>query len=380
MKSKKNDARVVFLVGTRWFGVLGPCKLLINDLIESGYKIYVFGQKDKHYQQFDAGQATLVKIRVRRSYFSFISDFLDIMKLTYFIASKKPKFVHSFNPKPSLLCYFSLLFLRTPYYFMGVTGLGNTFIKAKALEVFIRKVMKIAIKRARFVFFQNEDDVNLFVNELGLERSKALKFTSPGVDIYRFKMRSHYGIEGRLKVLLVARLLWQKGVGDFVNTYKKLIELGLDKYYRFTLVGELDSDHPDRLGVEDINEIVALGVEWIPWTDSIEVIYSSNNLLLFMSMREGGPRAILEASSTGMPTIGSDCIGVKELIVDGETGFTISCGAIDEIIKKLECYRINPSLIEVHGRCARKSIAEEFSLENATRAQLEMYRRGNKGA
>ena len=104
MKNSKKKNKVAFLVGTQWFGVLGPCKFLINELVERGYKVYVFGRKDEHYQQFNLGQATMVKLKVKRNYFSFFSDFMDMVKLYSFIRSKSPEFVHSFNPKPSLLC------------------------------------------------------------------------------------------------------------------------------------------------------------------------------------------------------------------------------------------------------------------------------------
>lgn len=373
MKNIEKNEKAAFLVGTRWFGVLGPCKMLINELVERGYKVYVFGREDEHYHQFDTGRATLVKLNVKRSYFSFFSDFLDMVKLLTFMLTKSPEYVHSFNPKPSLLCYFPLLFARAPKFFIGVTGLGNTFIKAKRLEGGIRVVMRMALRRASFVFFQNDDDVNLFVNELGVEHAKVLKFTSPGVDIHRFKMRESYAVGEKLRVLLVARLLWQKGVDDFMNAYKKLRDTGLDKYYSFTLVGERDNEHPDKLMDNDVREIVGLGIEWVPWTDSIETFYAANDVLLFMSKREGGPRAILEASSTGMPTVGSNCIGVRELIVNGVTGFRVESGAIDDIVERLEYYRANPDIIKEHGMSARKLIAEEYSLEKATKAQLRMY-------
>ncbi|MCP4463772.1 MAG: glycosyltransferase family 4 protein, partial [Planctomycetaceae bacterium] len=215
MRHPGHNKRSAFLVGTRWFGVLGPCKLLINELTDRGYQVYVFGREDSHYHQFDMGKAVLVKLKVKRSYFSFFSDFTDIVKILYYAISKSPAFVHSFNPKPSLLCFFSLLLVRRPRFFIGVTGLGNTFIKAKRLEKPIRRVMKLALSRASFVFFQNDDDVRLFVNELGADPSKVLKFTSPGVDVERFRLRQSFETGSVIKVLLVARLLWQKGVGDF---------------------------------------------------------------------------------------------------------------------------------------------------------------------
>tara|TARA_B110000238_G_C15709058_1_gene261733 strand:+ start:161 stop:421 length:261 start_codon:yes stop_codon:yes gene_type:complete len=85
--------------------------------------------------------------------------------------------------------------------------------------------------------------------------------------------------------------------------------------------------------------ILDLGISWIEWTDEIEKVYQQNNILLFMSKREGGSRAIIEASCTDLPTIGSDCTGVKELIIDVETGFLVQSGDIESIVEKLEVYR-----------------------------------------
>ncbi len=368
-----NNPRSIFLVGTRWFGVLGPCKLLIRELVRQGFDVYVFGQKDLHYQQFDSFQVRLVELNVRRSYYSFLFDILDIVKLRYYLGKARPLAVHSFNPKPSLLCYFSLIGRRGTRFFIGVTGLGNTFIKAKRLEPFIARIIGKAANRADHVFFQNPDDRDLFVNKLKTDLDKTRLFRSPGVDTDRFRMKAKFSTGGKLKVLLVARLIWQKGVDDFFAAYSKVLERGLTDYYDFSLVGEIDEQHPDKLMQSDVDAIADSGINWIPWSDRVEEIIAQNDLLLFMSKREGGPRAILEAAAVGLPTIGSNCIGVRELILDSETGFVVNSGDIDAILEKLEMYRNNRDMLAQHGRNARSQIAEIFSLENATRAQLEMY-------
>jgi len=365
----------VFLVGTRWFGVLGPCALLIDNLIERGYKVFIFGQKDERYQQFKCGHVELVELNVKRNYYSFLLDIDDILLLRKYVKKYQPEFIHSFNPKPSLLCYFSLLFNNKSKFLIGVTGLGNTFIKANiALRLIIQGVLKRAAKKAMFIFFQNPDDRALFIKQLSVDQNKTKLFRSPGVDVHRFSFSSNTLESGKkIKVLLVARLLWQKGIDDFVDTYKKLEALGLNDHYEFLLVGEQDEQHPDKLVQSDIVEIQRLGIKWLEWTDEIEEIYRENNILLFMSKREGGPRAILEASSIGLPTIGSNCTGVKELVIDNVTGFLVESGDVDSIVSRLEQYRQNPELITLHGEKARNLIGEKYSLENATKAQLEMY-------
>lgn len=363
----------IFLVGTRWFGVLGPCKLLIEELRKRGHDVYIFGQKDKHYAQFDTEKVNLIKLNVRRSYYSLFLDWMDIIKLCFYIKKLKPVSIHSFNPKPSLLCYFSILLTKKRNFFIGVTGLGNTFIKAKRLEPYIAYLMGLAAKKANYIFFQNVDDRSLFINKLNVDKEKTKIFRSPGVDTLRFKLKTKYEFKHKIRVLLVARLLWQKGVGDFVETFKSLKQRNLEKFYEFTLVGEIDAQHPDRLNSSDVKNITNLGINWVKWTDKIEEIYKENDILLFMSKREGGPRAILESSAIGLPTIGSNCIGVRELIQDGITGFIVETANIDGIIEKLEYYRNDKDQIIKHGQSARINIAEELSLINATKAQLEMY-------
>lgn len=354
--------------------MLGPCKLLISKLLANGYTVYVFGQKDSHYQKYYTGNVKLIKLNCKRKYFSPISDFCDILKIIYHIIRIKPTYVHTFNPKPSLLGYLSVLFFPQTIFLIGVTGLGNTFIKAKFLLRPIKWFMSNAISRAKYVFFQNNDDYDLFITELGLSREKAMIFYSPGVDLEPYShIRSEVSESQPLRVLLVARLIWQKGIDDFLEVCEEIKRLKADEIFAFTLIGERDYEHPDRLKDEDIVRLKASGICWIEWTDNIETQYYSNDVLLFMSRREGGPRAVLEASAAYMPTIGADVTGVNQLILDGHTGFLVEPHDVKSIIEKLQYYESNRKELIKHGVNARVEIAEKLSLENATAEQLKMY-------
>ena len=361
----------VFLVGTRWFGILGPCKLLIERLKDEGYEVYVVGASDDRYRQFPSHNVKLIEASFKRSYFSPFSDLADLLKLSLLVLKVKPTFIHSFNPKPS---FFAAILSRISKatFFVGVTGLGNTFIKGGVKSFILEHIMKIVYANARYVFFQNDDDVNFFKKNIIKDSSKILKFTSPGVDVDRFKIHQEK-MANKLKIITVARLLWQKGIDDFIATVKHIKALGLEDKFEFTIVGSQDHDHPDRLSEVDIKDFLASGITWVDWTANIEALYQSHHVLLFMSHREGGPRAILEASATGLPTIGANSIGVKELIKDGDTGFLVELHDIPAIIEKLNIYYSNQQLRLKHGLNARHMIAEPLSLQNATDAQFHMY-------
>jgi len=360
----------VYLVGTRWFGILGPCQLLINELAKRNCNIFVIGAKDAKYKQFETSNCTLVDVNFKRSYFSLWSDLRDLFKIIKLAKIYPPSYIHSFNPKPS---FFALLLnkLFKCKLFIGVTGLGNTFIKKNITTSIFRKLISYTYNSADYLFFQNNDDVSFF-KKIIKDHSKIKMFISPGVDIERFKYTER-SIRSTLKVIFVGRLLWQKGVDDYIDAANKYLSTYPLSNIEFSLIGPADHEHPDRLREEDIKKLKKSKIRWIEWVDKIENEYYSHDVLIFMSHREGGPRAILEASSTGMPTIGANSIGVKELVIDGETGFLIDLHNIDAIVDKIHYYYLNREKIIIHGRNARRFIAEPLSLENATEAQLKMY-------
>ena len=363
--------KCVFLIGTRWFGILGPCKLLIERLLGKGYEVYVIGARDEHYGQFANHNVKLIEVNFKRSYFSPFSDLADLLKLGLLVLKVKPKFIHSFNPKPSIFAAI-LSKLSNATFFVGVTGLGNTFIKGGIKSLALARIMRILYSDARYVFFQNDDDVEFFQKTIIKDSSKILKFTSPGVDVDRFSVHQAE-MGGKLKVITVARLLWQKGIDDFVATVKEIRAQGLEDKFEFTIVGPQDNDHPDRLREADIKDFLSLGVSWTDWTANVESFYRSHHVLLFMSHREGAPRAILEASATGLPTVGANTVGVRELVRDCDTGFLVALHDVKAIVEKLLVYANDDELRVKHGLSARRNIAEPLSLKNATDAQYEMY-------
>lgn len=365
--------KAVFLIGTRWFGVLGPCRMIIDQLIEKGYTVYVIGQKDEHYKQFMRNDVELIEVAFSRKYFSPISDLKDLYKLARLALKVKPEIVHSFNPKPSFFSYFISLIAGTKF-FVGVTGLGNTFINDTWVTKTVRSIMPLFYNRANCVFFQNDDDLDYFKRNILSPKVKTKKFTSPGVDIDRFQLKEESVNQSEpLRVLLVARLLWQKGVDDFIEAAKYLHQTGDNSRFKFTLVGPRDEQHPDRLEDKDFELFHKYDIEWLEWTSSIEDVYKENDVLLFMSHREGGPRAILEASASGLPTVGANATGVRTLISHEETGYIVEQHDIEAIVRHLKEYDEDRSLLRQHGVNARKVIAERFSLEKASKAQLEMY-------
>jgi len=374
----EKNKKTAFLIGTRWFGVLGPCQYIIRALNSEGFTVFVFGQKDSHYGRYYEGQCELIELRMRRKYFAPISDILDVAKIMWYLFKYRPAVVHSFNPKPALLSFSSVRFFSQTKFFIGVTGLGNTFIRAPKLEGLITTLLKQACDRASFVFFQNNDDIESFVSRSIVPRDKALLFIGPGVDLDTFFPKGNHSESPIYRVGCVARLIWQKGIKEFVETAEQFQLKYPNVKVEFRLFGEIDRDHPDRIDSSYIeNAVKEKYISHVPWTEDIAGELRDLDVFILHSYREGAPRAILEASAVELPTIGSDAIGVRELVIDGETGFLTELNDVDAIVDALYTLFENPGLRREMGRKARKEIGEKFSLKNASIAQLQMYKNTN---
>lgn len=372
-----------FLIGTRWFGVLGPCGLMIDALVAQGYEVFVFGQKDDHYHRYDNGKARLIEINMARSYFAFGRDFIDVIRLLYYVLRYRPEGVHSFNPKPALLSWAAVMLRPKTKFFIGVTGLGNTFIRAKKLESAIVWLLTRACKRASFVFFQNRDDIALFKDRKIVAPEKAKIFIGPGVDLRLFRPDEaavsapvDMDTTSDIVVTCTARLIWQKGIREYVEAAKIVKDhYAGQRSVTFRLLGEVDVQHPDCVDSDYIAKADADGfIEHLSWTDDIVSELQKTDVFVLHSYREGAPRAILEAASLCIPTVGADAIGVRELIEDGVTGYLTPLKEVQPIADAVIALIDDPVKRREMGRAARRLIAEPYSLTNSSDAQMGMYR------
>lgn len=365
-----------FLIGTRWFGVLGPTQLMIDALVEQGYRVYVFGQKDDHYARYYDDNCTLIEINMARSYSAFWRDFKDIVRLAYYVRKYKPEGIHSFNPKPALLSWVASTVSPKTKFFIGVTGLGNTFIRAKSMEPLITRALRAACNRASYVFFQNNDDVELFTEKNIVKPEKIKKFIGPGVDLRIFKPAPKTERGDDIIVSCTARLIWQKGIREYIEAARIVKENYAGKRnITFKLYGEVDTQHPDVVDAAFVATAHDEGtIEHISWTDDIVHEIQQSDIFVLHSYREGAPRAILEASACHVPTVGADAIGVRELVQDGVTGYLTPLTEVQPIVDAISKLIDDPDLRKKMGDAARKRIAEPFSLVNSSDAQMEMYR------
>ncbi len=369
------ENKTIFFIATRWFGVLKNTELLRKIIIKNNYDIHVLGRKDNLYDKYKTENTIFHELRIKSSYFSFLSDFLDIAKIVYLILKFKPKVIHSFNPKPIMITYFAITFFKKIKFFSSQTGMGNLFTKNKFLFPIIFKLLKSVNDRSSSVFFYNKFDAK-FLRSNNLISTKKIIYVGPYVNVKDFFLKKDRNKKDFIRVICISRLLKQKGVIEFIEVAKRYKEDKKKRKVIFLLVGEFEYTHDDRISEEFINNAVNKKIiDRVGFTKNIKKLLHKSDILFLHSYREGAPSVIVEASAAKMPTIGSDAIGVKDLIINGKTGFTSKARNVDLAYKSLLKLVNNKKLIKKLGNNAYEKIAKPVNIEESTMKQVKAYNR-----
>lgn len=244
----------------------------------------------------------------------------------------------------------------------AVAGLGYVFIsnapKAQILRPIVRSLMRVALggSRARLVL-QNEDDVGMFVRS-GLASPDNIRLIpGSGVDCELFKPSK--GAERKVfSVVLAARMLWDKGVREFVEAAELLRGEGRD--IRFVLAGMPDPGNPATIPESVLQEWHSSGVvEWLGHVDNMPHLLASADIVTLPSYREGLPKSLIEAAACGRPLIATDVPGCRSVITDGVDGMLVRVRDSKGLASAIARLHDDPLLAQRLGDAARaKAIAE----------------------
>ncbi|WP_333843179.1 glycosyltransferase family 4 protein, partial [Pelomicrobium sp.] len=217
------------------------------------------------------------------------------------------------------------------------------------------------------VIVQNPDDAAA-VRRLGVTPERIRLISGAGVDGELFSPRPEP--DGAPVVMLASRLLWDKGVGEFVEAARRLAGRG-----RFVLVGAPDPDNPASVSEADLRGWVSEGVvEWWGAREDMPAVLNQAHIVCLPSYREGLPKVLLEAMACGRPVIATDAPGCRDCVRDGDNGLLVpirDAGALAGAIARL---LDDPALRRRMGERGRERAVEEFSQERVIAATLAVYR------
>ncbi len=369
MKSK----RIALVANTDWF-LYNFRHSLIDYLSGMGYSVILISPPGLYADRLVSDGYRWIEWQVGRQSIFPIREWMAIHRLEEIYRSEKPDIVHHHTIKPVL--YGSLAAGRTgvPRIVNSITGRGYVFLshelKARFLRPLVIALYRLALQRKNCrVIFENNFDQDYFIRRRLIRSGKTWLIRSVGVDIQKFKPTPEpVGIP---VVTMASRMLWDKGVGVFVDA-ARILQSRLK--VRMVLVGLPDKGNPSSVPQQQLNRWVNEGViEWRGWQEDMAGVYSSSNVYVLPSFYEGVPRTLLEAAACGRAIITSDIPGCREVIEDGNTGLLVPTGNPQALADAIERLASDSVLRAGLSAAARVIIVEQFSTEHVNQLTEQVY-------
>jgi len=175
-----------------------------------------------------------------------------------------------------------------------------------------------------------------------------------------------------MRVLLASRLLWDKGLAEFVAALRQLRLQG--RTVHALLAGTPDPGNPATVPEATIREWVAEGlVSWLGHVDDMAGLLGSVDVVVLPSHREGLPRTLVEAAACGLPLITTDVPGCREVVSDGVDGLLVPKGDSKALAQAIRRLQENPELARRLGEAARLKARSQFDEHIVIQRTLEVY-------
>jgi glycosyltransferase involved in cell wall biosynthesis len=297
---------------------------------------------------------------------------LKLIFAFYNLAKKeKPDICHNFTIKPCIYGTLAQGFAGVKNIYCTITGLGATFEKRNMTNKIVILLYRFSLKGASKVIFQNPDDKKLFINLKIIEEKQATVIKSSGVDTAYFKREEKEG-GSKIIISLISRMLYQKGIKEFIEASKILKEK--HNNLEFLLIGPIDTENPSAIPRKKIKEWEDEGlIRYVPGVEDVKPLLLQTDIFTLPSFyREGVPKVLLEAGAMSLPLITTNTPGCKEVVDENKNGFFVKERDFKDLAEKMEILINNKDLREKFGKASREKIIKEFDEKIVINKYLEI--------
>lgn len=288
---------------------------------------------------------------------------------------EKSDVVHHVGMKTILWGTLAAKFSKVNGVVNAISGLGGFFAEdnKSLMARMMPKVLKFSHDRKNLLcIFQNNEDKGLYLKNGIIKEEQARYIKGSGVNLKEFYYTPE-PTEGKIRVILTARMIVEKGIFILTEAAEKLRSKYGDKV-EFLLVGGID-DHPGAITKEQLDAVCdGKYIQWLGYRTDVKELLQSSHIVAFPSYyMEGLPKSLIEADAIGRPVITCNSVGCKETVIDGYNGYLIPTKDVDALVEKLDILLGDAKLRQEMGKNSRKYAEENFSIDVVIERHLKIY-------
>lgn len=333
---------------------------LINELVNQGYEVFVVGAKDFDTEKFKEIGIKFIELDIDRKGTNPLNDLKLLKNYRKIFKQINPDYIFNFTIKPNIYGTLAARGLNIPI-INNVTGLGETFLKENMLSKVIRSLYKLSFKYPQKVFFQNDDDMGLFLEKKLVKKEICGRLPGSGVNIERFKPHNKEKIDEKIRFLFIGRVNPEKGVYILKEAAEK-IKLN-NKNVEFQILGKIFKDDSKAISEEELMEWSKKGIiNYLGTSNDVRIqIKKADCIVLPSYYREGVPRTLIESGAMGKPIITTDNVGCRDMVDHGYNGFICKSKCVDSLVEQIEKFlKLTQDERDSLGRNGRIKVEKEF--------------------
>lgn len=354
--------KVMIVLNTAW-NLVNFRAGLIRSLVADGHEVVAVAPYDEYAPRLVELGCRFVPLAMDNKGTHPGRDFLLFLRFIKLLRREKPAVYLGYTIKPNIYGSLAAHALRIPVV-NNIAGLGTVFIRDNWLTRLVRGLYKAAMSGSRHVFFQNNEDMGMFVEKGLVSAEKVSRVPGSGINLNTFICTPALLAENRpFCFLLVARLLWDKGVGEYVEA-ARLIRHQYPAA-RFQMLGFLDVKNKTAVSSAQMEEWVKEGVvEYLGVADDVKPYLAAADCVVLPSYREGVPRSLLEAAAMGRPIVTTDAVGCRDAVEHGLNGLLCRVADAHDLADKMQkMLELTDSERASMGLAGRRKMELEFDEE-----------------
>lgn len=360
--------KLIFVGNTAW-GMYNFRKPVLQYFIDKKNEVIVISPKDNTFQNLlNSIGCKCYTINIEAKGNNPIIDMKTMWQIHKILIKEKPDCCFFYTIKPNIYGSMAAASLNIPYIPI-TTGLGYVFLVDNFVSKIAKFLYRIAFRKAKQVWFLNQDDVDAFKKENLIDERKISILKGEGIDVNRFEIHHN---EHELSFLLVARMLWDKGVGEFVEAARIL----KTKYpnVKFRLLGFLGVDNPSAISKEQMEEWIQEGIiEYLGTTKDVRPFLYDATCVVLPSYREGISFSLMEGAASGKPLVATNAVGCKDIVDDGITGYLCNVKDSKDLAKQMEKIILMPEVERNQmGLRGREKMKNEFGIDIVINKYIEI--------
>lgn len=366
--------KLLFLVTEDWYFCSHRLPLACAAQ-DAGFDVAVATRVTAHGDRIRSAGLHLIPIALRRSGRNPWHELRAIYEIAAIYLREKPDIVHHVALKPVLYGSLAAKIAGVPHTVNALAGMGYVFTSqktsARLLRPWVTLAFRFLLKNTR-VILQNPDDRDALLSGGILRKEQVTLIRGSGVDTDIFRHTPEPDSVPPL-IVLPARMLWDKGVDEFVAAAEILHNEGITA--RFALAGERDADNPAAIPLEQLQAWHAAGtVTWLGKQEDMPALLARSHIVCLPSYREGLPKALLEAASCGRAIVATDVPGCREAVRHGENGLLVPPRDSTALANALRRLIEDAALRRRFGEYGRAMAEREFSIGQVSAETLALYR------